>query len=530
MPQESGKQRQQRIEMDHYRQRGGIAFSKVALAIAGGLVGVAVLGYSLVDSSGANPGPLAEGHAAFEQDCSQCHQTLTPIGSDSVRNLSLLGVSEKASVDHTFKACTACHDGASAPIGDHHRSSMSGDWPLVDKNCAACHIDHQGRDNDLTRMSDQNCTQCHSNLAQVCPSGSLVQDKSIESFSGKHAEFASLKGADTGTVTFDHAQHMLPGQPGQGKEAMTLSGLEPNLRERYRAKMLELKATDPNFSDLDTSDTALVQLDCSSCHEFAGTPAGSAQFADAELGRHIKPISFDAHCSACHSMNPAGRGENMLPIPHAAPWAELDQWLEAKTGKPQSQRTGSNPTGIGVTSSSPAESQALVQQWKGANLEVAREMLKNQCLKCHEASLITDEAAILAALDVDSPPLIPSRFLTKGIYDHAAHAKIECRFCHEQAYAAGTPDALGQDQNVVMISNIESCNGCHRPADEATPSGLLVGTGPDPQFGGQSLWASDRCTMCHRYHTSGAPSLAATTVPAVEDPVAVPPPGTGGEE
>jgi hypothetical protein len=150
------------------------------------------------------------------------------------------------------------------------------------------------------------------------------------------------------------------------------------------------------------------------------------------------------------------------------------------------------------------ESQQLTKQWQQANLEKSREMLKQQCLKCHEESLIASDQSIMAARDPDAPPLIPARWLAHGIYDHAAHRDVDCRYCHAQAYAAGNPELPGQDQNTVMISGIESCVGCHRPAETPTPNDLLVGSEPDPQFGGQSLWASDRCTMCHRYHRSGS--------------------------
>lgn len=505
-PRETGKEKSQRIQMDYHRQHGGLAKSKVALAILGLVFGVAVVGYSMVDGSGANPGDVAEGHAAFEQDCGKCHQALTPIGSDSVRNLSLLGISESDSIEHVEAACTACHHGPSNPIGGHYRSELSGDWPWVDKNCVGCHADHQGRDHDLTRVADEKCAQCHDNLESVCPSGSRVVDKKITSFSSQHGDFRSLQTEDPGTVTFDHAQHLKPGQAGQDKDLIRLGDLEPEMRERYRRKMLELKQSDPQWAALDTSDDGLVQLDCASCHQINGAPSGSVALSgDDEVGRYLKPISFDDHCRACHSMNPAGRTEGSLPIPHAAPWSEMDQWLAAKMVPSQQRRTSSNPTGIGVTESLPGgDSASLAQQWKEANLDKSREMLKQQCLKCHQEGLISSDESIMAARDVDARPLIPSRWLKYGIYDHAAHRNVDCRYCHAQAYDDGTPAEPGKDQHMVMIAGIESCVGCHRPAESPTPAELLVATEPDPRLGGQSLWASDRCTMCHRYHATGS--------------------------
>jgi hypothetical protein len=127
--------------------------------------------------------------------------------------------------------------------------------------------------------------------------------------------------------------------------------------------------------------------------------------------------------------------------------------------------------------------------------------------------LIASNESIMAARDPDAPPLIPGRWLRYGIYDHAAHRDIDCRYCHAPAYAAGAPDQSGQDQNRVLIAGIDRCVGCHRPAESPTPAELLVAGEPDPRLGGQSLWASDRCTMCHRYHTSATPPSATPAVP-----------------
>ena len=121
-------------------------------------------------------------------------------------------------------------------------------------------------------------------------------------------------------------------------------------------------------------------------------------------------------------MNPAGRTEGTLPIPHAAPWSEMDQWLAAKMLRTPTPRSQSEPTGIGVTAPDPGddpkdgESSNLLQQWKAANLESARQLLKEQCKKCHQESLIENDDAIMAARDSDAPPLIPNRWLKLGIY------------------------------------------------------------------------------------------------------------------
>ncbi len=530
-PRQTGKQRSQRIELDYYRQRGGFFKWKIAITIAALVVGVSALGYAMVSGGGkmANPGPVADGHAAFEQDCDQCHQAFSPIGSDAVRSVSLLGVSETEAIANTQAACTKCHLGETQPIGDHDRSKMDGDWPLLDQNSARCHADHQGRDHDLTVVSNQQCAICHARLADVCKQGTQVvqlaaDNKSISSFTTDHGNFVSLQGKDPGTITFDHAQHLKPGQSGKGKDVIRLRDLEPELRERYRMRMLQLKAT--GMENLDTTDNGLVQLDCSSCHEMAGAPSGAITLrSDAELGRYMKPISVRRTLPGLSPHEP--RRPQRRHLAHSSRGAlERNRSVAASENRcPGSSPQPHQPAGnrcdrpasyAGETT----ERQRILDQWNNASvLANAREVLKEQCRKCHEDSLIQSDQSIIAARSPDAPPLIPSRWLANGVYDHAAHRSIDCVYCHRQAYEPGTPEAVGSDQTKVMIAGIESCAGCHRESGTATPSDLLSNGEPKPVFGGQSLWASDSCTMCHRYHMQTSPrahSLISAAVGAVE--------------
>lgn len=514
---ETGKDRSSRIEMDYYRQRGGLSRWKVRLSIFGLVVGIGVMVYAFSDSRSTNPGFVIEGHASFEQNCEACHKALTPIANDSLRSLEFLGISEQTSVEHTFTACTSCHNGTSHPIQGHHRAKMKSEGQLHDKNCVTCHADHQGRGHDLTLVQEAQCTSCHSDLSVVRSVAGSVRDTNIASFSN-HPDFASLQNGDPGSVKFDHAQHLRPGQPSVGKDVIRIRDLEPKFRERYRRQMEALKAREPAFSEISTGDEALVQLDCQSCHQLegivnetvTGNIAGAANFA---------PIDFDLHCAACHSINPSGRAENTLAIPHAATWTEIDLWLRAKSQRP-AVGVGLNPTGIGGFVESPPENsdEAKLSAGSGstevARIQHAREGVRQQCLKCHEPALLASDETIMAASANDAKPLIPSRWLVHGRYDHGAHATIECRVCHPQPYETDSGGQTNEDNNSVMILGIETCNGCHRPVGTPNPSKLLVGDQPNALFGQQSLWASDRCMMCHTYHGgTGSKNEAGSKLP-----------------
>jgi hypothetical protein len=265
--------------------------------------------------------------------------------------------------------------------------------------------------------------------------------------------------------------------------------LEPSSREQYR------QSGQP--------DNALVSLDCASCHEFDGNPDPKSTLSgDDELGRYIAPISFDKHCSACHSMNPNGRGDDTLPLPHAAPWAEISLVLEAKINgslltnkmrKPgdDSQQVPRPGEGFG-----PPPTSGLAE---AATVEAAVALVRAQCIKCHDDASITEEAIAKFGAST-AEPLIPPRWFKFGLYDHAAHRKMDCRYCHQAAYPVeGAVPTEALDHKSVMIAGIDSCTGCHRDINEPTPASLTGAA--EELIGGQPTWASDSCTMCHRYHT-----------------------------
>lgn len=70
----------------------------------------------------------------------------------------------------TDAKCLLCHENqaglhASNQI-DLFTMSMPGHPDVrLSGNCAACHMEHQGREHDLTAVSDQTCVKCHADLA-----------------------------------------------------------------------------------------------------------------------------------------------------------------------------------------------------------------------------------------------------------------------------------------------------------------------------------------------------------------------------
>ena len=487
MATETGKERSQRIQIDYYRRRTDLHRFR-SLCVAIGLFGaLAYAAYvALAGRSHASTGPIASVHAAFENDCQQCHRDLTPISSrGSKLSIGLLGIAPETTVEHIETACQACHQ-----VGDHHRDTMNTEWQLADRACADCHADHQGRDHDLTAISLQRCVSCHADLASGCVGTPSVRNSVVGFDKATHGDFASLNIEDPGRIKFDHAQHMMPGQVDtDNRGGFTIGQLPPLDRRRYRREGQE--------------DDDLVTLDCSSCHEMSGAPAdGKTLIADGELGRYIQPIAFDRHCAACHSLNPDVATEFSTPLPHAVTWDQVDLLLAANRsgaqalGLTRSARDDSQSTplpGVGLGRKSVADA-SMSQE----DLAAARQRVQVKCLQCHDQDSITDEA--IARSTSPGNELIPSRWLRHGLYDHAAHRKIDCRYCHRAAYPRDEASGAPNDHERVMIAGIDSCIWCHRSEELPTPLALTDAV-TARLIDGQPTWASDQCTLCHRYHT-----------------------------
>lgn len=488
MARETGKQRSQRIQIDYYRKKGGLYRLKAACIIVA-LVGSALYAVYVLAAGGQthiSTGPLSRAHASFEADCQQCHADFTPIdGRGAKLNLSFAGINSEDSINHIETSCQKCHE-----VGDHYRETMNSDWQLTDKNCGGCHADHKGRDFDLNLIAADRCTSCHSDLAAGCTGTPNVRPQVAAFTKEAHGDFASLTKQDSGTIKFDHQQHMLPGQVNKGeKGAFTIAMLDEALRSKYRKEGQD--------------DSSPITLDCSSCHEFAGNPSGTQTLAaDAELGRYIKPIAFEEHCSACHGMSPGVATPNTTPLPHAVPWSKIELLLQASitgaraggdTRAPRDDQQATPQPGFGL-GNPPPESDPIAS---AGTVAAAKKLVVGQCLKCHDENAIKDET-IKSAISGTLPPMIPPRWFESGLYDHGIHREIDCRYCHEGAYATDGAAKPAMDQEQVMIAGIDTCTGCHRDAELPTPSSL---TSVSHLLGSQTTWASDNCTTCHRYHT-----------------------------
>jgi hypothetical protein len=175
-------------------------------------------------------GPLSSKHANFENNCSNCHQ----------QNSSL---TDLATV--TNQKCSVCHEKFGDKLGVYtyaaHYVYRSTDLTrnvaqAQEAPCFSCHMEHEGRNANITLVSDARCLACHK----------------FSSFNEKHPQFEFIRSSlpDPANLKFPHIKHVVEVKKHE------------SLQDDERA--------------------------CLYCH----TPQSD--------GKGFQPISFERSCSACH--------------------------------------------------------------------------------------------------------------------------------------------------------------------------------------------------------------------------------------
>ncbi len=205
--------------------RGKWSFLVPSLLAGGGLLLLLMAAHLIGWRNPVSPGPVIGPHSNFESRCEECHQPRH--GASNIR-------------------CQRCHDpgGAGRLSNNAHVFFGSADVKKAaaapNLACAKCHVDHRGRNVDLSVVDPVQCASCHDfrHLA-------------------KHPEFAVLrsKSREAPGILFTHDRHV--------KEA--------------------LKETGGTAKDT-----------CVTCHEAQAQSKEGSRTAD------LEPIVFDKHCASCH--------------------------------------------------------------------------------------------------------------------------------------------------------------------------------------------------------------------------------------
>src|SRR5262245_9308251 len=208
----TGRERASLVERDYFRNRPPIDRWKAKLAWIGLLLPLPFLGLAYGIGKGEriySRGPVASVHAAWDDSCERCHEPFRAINQNTWA--SWKGHSGRLRNDK----CIVCH---AAPY--HSELEKASSVP----NCGGCHRDHRGRDADLTRLPDADCTRCHTNLAEHTDSSKVTEAhpklelvNKVTNFAKDHPEFRRLDksraslyfdGPNQRTLKFSHVIHL----------------------------------------------------------------------------------------------------------------------------------------------------------------------------------------------------------------------------------------------------------------------------------------------------------------------------------
>lgn len=490
----------------------------------------------------ASPGPVADVHRAWNHDCETCHEPYRPMKAN--REVATI-VGETVTDDWRTHAsnirCQSCHTGAA-----HHSNQRGSDAG----HCADCHMDHQGLDNSLVRLDDEQCTRCHADLRQHAINEALLTSAqlSITDFATAHPEFSPLRSNSQNEggqphhrgLKFSHAVHMMPGMGLKrvGATGQALQDGGPYTLKQIQEPYRSLYATQGKVVDLN----AVVQLACHHCHELdAMREEGQKPLVEdvSHLpvetvdpprgdGSYYLPIVYEKHCQGCHPLG-FDAEQPQVTLDHGLQPAEvhervlehfsarfLNEKLQERFRRPTNLRLDPQSDELSdadradimrAAREATAKSEADLYQLLSAVSPAAQEQIdqasvalfvgRKTCGECHslEGDVLSAKGpAKVAAVN------IPTIWQTKARFDHLSHQGLSCASCHPQSSSrdlaaerkrareyAGPTTVDAIYQHPPDLPDLASCRSCHSPRRREQDHHLLGGV-------------SARCTDCHMYH------------------------------
>jgi hypothetical protein len=423
-----------------------------------------------------NTGPLSRSHARLQDGCASCHvpERLTsnspgePPGFFQVLDDRF----EKGapSFERIDRACAKCHQ-----QHDFHEPNV-----VTNRSCSACHTEHQGLD-AMMAVGNLDCASCHNN-------GKVMQASADRGKQLPPTRFhLNPKMVNLGQVILQ-----LP-RPTDGytKTFASFSEGHPPFqlqRENVRENNVLRFNHQRHLNSSDIPPTKLGKLDCNYCHQ----PEPN--------GRYMQPISFEAHCQECHSLQFDVKNPD-FQLPHGdaqlvrtflrtlpAQYAELARRKRGLTNETKINEFAVQQVRQLLTQFPNAEELErsvffTVDPYKASQLNDASSRAKYiGCAFCHEVK--RSAGLSYPTAEVTKPTMI-ERWLPHADFSHAKHdTVVSCRECH----VAAASSRLTSD---VLMPAKESCVRCHNA-------------------GGIARKASE-CATCHLYHSPDQASTAAMT-------------------
>ena len=508
----TGKQRASRIPLDYYKHPDRMVRTKRVLTWGAGLLTVVWIGTAFIPAGPNSPlgekrfshGPVATPHQAIDADCAACHVNFAVFASGK-----------------PFKGdqkCQQCH--YEGTLAAHHQQKVD-----MTPNCGKCHSDHHGRDWNLNRVADRDCTNCHKDLKESVEGGRTPPEGTnvATSFAEQHPEFRDLKKGDPGKLKFNHKYHMTPGIVlTSGGEPFRVSNMRPGpqrdeiLRSQKEGDPVKLECASchkPESRDevdkgdwpLPTEDRAgwenAVQKYYRTKLERRGS-AGSNLLPPRKPGAYMAPIHYENHCASCHplSFDPDFKQQQ---APHRLQPDKLKAYLTKFYKENEKNLSGSSRPAAFLPLPG-KRSGGLAGGLVGERTEMALRALLEGRRACGECHLAKDDSAVTLYTKEIARPNIPEIWLEHARFDHSAHTSrgISCIVCHKEAYpnrdaarneqeVLASSAQLRQGAEAVMIGGLKECRQCHSPK-------------PEPKFADAGLQAKNDCTECHTYHNGPA--------------------------
>lgn len=412
------------------------------------------------------PGPVVEGHADYENECSRCHQ---PFSRDLQREL-----------------CVDCHTEIGADIreqnGFHGRSAT-----IPTLECASCHTEHEGRDADIVGFDPD--TFDHSTADFALAGAHLTVP--CESC---HAETSAFRDAETACYGCHRADDPHKGNLGE-------SCASCHAETRWSAARFDHATTDFALDGLH------ADVPCGGCHRnerYADSPTECVdchRVDDAHAGRN------GTACGDCHS--PAGWTDSRFDHFQATGFALDDGHGGLTCGachgdarfernpdpkcyachRPDDTHAGRNGTECDTCHSPTAWTNVSFDHARDSGFALEGAHADLVCAACHRGpveSMRPDSACVAChwSDDAHGGRLGESCGDCHGVsgwpdsvrFDHdlttfpllGLHSAVACESCHEDAGFVDTPDRCvdcHRDDDVHALGLGADCGACHNPND-----------------------------------------------------------------
>lgn len=423
-----------------------------------------------------NTGPLSRSHAHLRDGCVSCHVPERLTSSSAAESPALLQVLndrfEKGapSFERIDRACGQCHK-----QHDFHEPNV-----VTNRSCSACHKEHQGL-HGMMAVANLDCASCHNNIKIMQASAERGRRLPPTRFhlNPKLVNFRQItlqrpRPADGYTKTFASFS--------EGHPPFQLH------RENVHDNDVLRFNHERHLNRSDIPPTKAGKLDCNYCHQ----PEPN--------GRYMQPISFEAHCQECHSLQFDVRNPD-FQLPHGdaqlvrtflrtlpAQYTELARRKRGMTNETKINEFAVQQVWQLLTQfSNPEELERSVffttDPYKASQRNDASSRAKyTGCAFCHE---VKQAAGISYPTAEITKPVMIERWLPHAHFSHAKHATVaSCRECH----VAAASSRLTSD---VLIPAKESCVRCHSAPGIARKA--------------------SECATCHLYHSPDRPSTPVMT-------------------